>query len=110
MQFPSFPNVSFPPQCAANNGAVSKQGKRAALAGSTDEALLQRLGDVVQGMKDDFMVVHFRESCSYCRKYLSDEPRCRAPLQPCRPDFARIFTYIRLVAVVTTPIPSCVGG
>ena len=51
------------------------QGKRAAVAGSTDEALLARLGDVVQGMKDDFMVVHFRESCSYCRNYLSDEPR-----------------------------------
>ena len=52
------------------------QGKRAALAGSTDEALLGKLGEVIQGMKDDFMVVHFREPCSFCRKYLSDEPRC----------------------------------
>ncbi len=55
------------------------QGKRAAVAGSTDEALMGRLGEVIQGMKDDFMVVHFREPCSFCRKYLSDEPRCALP-------------------------------
>jgi hypothetical protein len=52
------------------------QGKRAPVAGSTDEALMARLGEVIQGMKEDFMVVHFREPCSFCRKYLSDEPRC----------------------------------
>lgn len=50
------------------------------MAGSTDEALMARLGEVIQGMKEDFMVVHFREPCSFCRKYLSDEPRCRGSL------------------------------
>lgn len=55
---------------------VVLQGKRAPVAGSTDEALMGRLGEVIQGMKEDFMVVHFREPCSFCRKYLSDEPRC----------------------------------
>lgn len=57
-------------------GALLPQGKRAPVAGSTDEALMTRLGEVIQGMKEDFMVVHFREPCSFCRKYLSDEPRC----------------------------------
>lgn len=62
----------------------SAKGKRSAVAGSVDEALLGKLGEVVQGMKDDFMVVHFRESCSYCRKYLSDEARYRHPNPPQR--------------------------
>ena len=57
-------------------GLLVLQGKRAPVAGSTDEALMARLGEVIQGMKEDFMVVHFREPCSFCRKYLSDEPRC----------------------------------
>ncbi len=65
-------HVRKPASIRACDGA---QGKRAPVAGTADEALMARLGEVIQGMKDDFMVVHFREPCSFCRKYLSDEPR-----------------------------------
>ncbi len=34
-----------------------------------------RLGEVIQGMKDDFIVVHLQEPCSLCREYISDAPR-----------------------------------
>jgi len=29
-----------------------------------------------QGMKEDFIVVHLREPCSFCRKYISGGLRC----------------------------------
>lgn len=44
-----------------------------------DEQVLGRLGDVIGGMKDDFIVVHLQEPCSLCREYISDAPRC-API------------------------------
>lgn len=72
--FPNFVSQSLL-ACLPSN---VMQGKRAPVAGSTDEALMARLGEVIQGMKEDFMVVHFREPCSFCRKYLSNEPRCGA--------------------------------
>ena len=40
-------------------------------AGTADEQLLGRLGDAIQGMKEDFIVVHLREPCSFCREYIS---------------------------------------
>ena len=33
---------------------------------------------VEQGMKEDFIVVHLREPCSFCRKYISGGLRCAA--------------------------------
>jgi E1A/CREB-binding protein len=39
---------------------------------STDEALLSRLGEILGGnMKEDFMVVHLQEPCSFCRKHVA---------------------------------------
>ena len=32
-----------------------------------------------QGMKEDFIVVHLREPCSFCRKYISGSLRCAPP-------------------------------
>ena len=50
------------------------QGKRYG-SGSVDEQVMGRLGEVIQGMKDDFIVVHLQEPCSLCREYISDAPR-----------------------------------
>lgn len=39
---------------------------------STDEALLSRLGEILGGnMKEDFMVVHLQEPCSFCRRHVA---------------------------------------
>ena len=54
------------------------QGKRYG-SGSVDEQVMGRLGEVIQGMKDDFIVVHLQEPCSLCREYISDAPRWAAP-------------------------------
>ena len=51
------------------------QGKRYG-SGSVDEQVMGRLGEVIGGMKDDFIVVHLQEPCSLCREYISDGPRC----------------------------------
>ena len=50
------------------------QGKRYG-SGSVDEQVMGRLGEVIQGMKDDFVVVHLQEPCSLCREYISDAAR-----------------------------------
>ena len=36
---------------------------------------MTKLGENIQGMKDDFIVVHLQEPCSFCREYISDAPR-----------------------------------
>ena len=53
---------------------VELQGKRYG-SGSVDEQVMGRLGEVIGGMKDDFIVVHLQEPCSLCREYISDGPR-----------------------------------
>ena len=56
--------------------AGDKKGKRyGSSLGSADEQLMQRLGDVIQGMKEDFIVVHLYHSCSFCRAYISADVR-----------------------------------
>ena len=57
----------------AARGKMSK-GKRSA-AGSVDEALMAKMGETIQGMKEDFIIVHLREPCSFCRKYISKSTR-----------------------------------
>lgn len=52
---------------AKARGKVSK-GKRY-LGSSADEQLMGRLNEVIHNMKDDFIVVHLHEPCSYCREY-----------------------------------------
>ena len=37
---------------------------------------MYRLGDVISSMREDFIVVHLAEPCSYCRSYISDAKRC----------------------------------
>ncbi len=37
---------------------------------------MAKLGETVQGMKEDFIVVHLQEPCSFCRCYISDQDRC----------------------------------
>lgn len=59
-----------------------KKGKRYGSLGSTDEQLMAKLGETVQGMKEDFIVVHLREPCSYCRSYISDSNRCGGCMFP----------------------------
>jgi E1A/CREB-binding protein len=62
---------------AGGNTALSRKaggskGKRyGAGPATTDEALLARLGDILGGnMKEDFMVVHLHEPCSFCRRHV----------------------------------------
>ena len=56
--------------------AAKGKGKRyGAGAGTTDEQLMGRLGETIQGMKEDFIVVHLQEPCSFCRTYISDANR-----------------------------------
>lgn len=50
------------------------QGKRYG-SGSEEEQIMGRLGEVIGGMKDDFIVVHLQEPCSLCREYISNGPR-----------------------------------
>ncbi|KAK9824572.1 hypothetical protein WJX72_011411 [[Myrmecia] bisecta] len=51
---------------------------------TTDEQLMGRLGEVIQGMKDDFIVVHLQEPCSFCREYISGGERHYHPAPPSR--------------------------
>ena len=57
--------------------AKGTKGKRygAGLA-SADAHVMTRIAEVIQGMKEDFIVVHLQEPCSFCRAYISDAPRC----------------------------------
>ena len=36
---------------------------------------MARLGDVINSMREDFIVVHLSEPCSYCRCYISGSNR-----------------------------------
>lgn len=65
---------------SAGGGALAKgrkggkDGKRSrVLAGaSPDEQLLARVGEAIQGMREDFIVAHLYESCSHCRAYVDN--------------------------------------
>lgn len=37
---------------------------------------MDKLGESLQSMKADFIVVHLQEPCSFCRQYISDGTRC----------------------------------
>ena len=49
---------------------------------SPGEHLLSKLGETIQGMKEDFIVVHFYESCSYCRSYIDNDTVYVHPAPP----------------------------
>lgn len=52
--------------------------------GSSDLAckVLERLGEIVSKMKDDFIVVHMYECCTHCRQYINDSTLYRYPIAP----------------------------
>lgn len=52
-----------------------KKGKRYGATGTTDEQLMGKLAETIHGMKEDFIVVHLQEPCSFCRSYISDSER-----------------------------------
>lgn len=58
---------------ALSRKAGGSKGKRyGAGPATTDEALLSRLGEILGGnMKEDFMVVHLQEPCSFCRTHVN---------------------------------------
>lgn len=66
--------VSVPLGFSTDRHVLELQGKRYG-SGSVDEQVMGRLGEVIGGMKDDFIVVHLQEPCSLCREYISDGPR-----------------------------------
>ncbi len=51
---------------------VCTQGKRYGLGpATTDDQLMERLGEILGGnMKEDFIVVHLQEVCTFCRKHV----------------------------------------
>ena len=56
--------------------AKGTKGKRyGSEPATTDSQLMDKLGDALQGMKADFIVVHLQEPCSFCRQYISDGTR-----------------------------------
>jgi len=57
---------------ALGRKAGGSKGKRYGTGpATTDEQLLGRLGEILGGnMKEDFMVVHLQEPCSFCRKHV----------------------------------------
>jgi hypothetical protein len=64
---------------------AGKESKRRLLSGApAHEALLSRLGDQLQGMKEDLIVAHLYESCSHCRAYVDGAPIWRHPAPPAR--------------------------
>lgn len=57
------------------SGGASRPGKKAKRCNpydNMDEYLMGKLGEVVHGMKDDFIVVHLQEACSYCRSHMCE--------------------------------------
>lgn len=57
--------------------AKGSKGKRyGSEPATTDSQLMDKLGDALQGMKADFIVVHLQEPCSFCRQYISEGTRC----------------------------------
>ena len=66
--------------------AKGTKGKRyGSEPATTDSQLMDKLGDALQGMKADFIVVHLQEPCSFCRQYISDGTRCVLAAFPCPP-------------------------
>ena len=56
---------------AASSSRPGKKAKRCCNPyDNMDEFLMSKLGEVVHNMKDDFIVVHLQEPCSYCRRYM----------------------------------------
>ena len=71
--------------------AKGTKGKRyGSEPATTDSQLMDKLGDTLQGMKADFIVVHLQEPCSFCRQYISDGTRSAPALVPSslHPDWA----------------------
>lgn len=64
---------------ALGRKAGGNKGKRYGTGpATTDEALLTRLAEILGGnMKEDFMVVHLQEPCSFCRKHVQGGPLFR---------------------------------
>ena len=57
--------------------AKGTKGKRyGSEPATTDSQLMEKLGESLQSMKADFIVVHLQEPCSFCRQYISDSTRC----------------------------------
>lgn len=46
------------------------------------EKVLGRLGETIQGMREDFIVAHLYENCSHCRCYIDDDVRYYHPNPP----------------------------
>ena len=58
------------------------KGKRFSGVGTVDNQVLGALGDAIQGMREDFLILHLQENCSYCRGYISGEDKFYHPNPP----------------------------
>lgn len=73
-----------------NNGSGNLSKSRKAMKGKRfgssnlplDQQLLAALGDAIQGMREDFIIVHLQEECTFCRTYISDDEKYFHPKPP----------------------------
>ncbi len=86
--------------------AKGTKGKRyGSEPATTDSQLMDKLGDALQGMKADFIVVHLQEPCSFCRQYISDGTRSAPAPAPSslHPDQALTGRYISTPSSPSSP-------
>jgi E1A/CREB-binding protein len=59
---------------AAAAGSGGSKGKRYGVGtGSIDELLMSKLGEILGGnMREDFIVVHMSEVCTFCRTHVTE--------------------------------------
>ncbi|KAK9866771.1 hypothetical protein WJX84_010523 [Apatococcus fuscideae] len=77
------PSKKMSKKAGKGSGKGNGKGKRYGLAGATaDEQILSRIGTTIHPMREDFIVVHLREPCTSCRRYISGEPKYFHPDPP----------------------------
>lgn len=87
----------------------SAKGKRYNSGVTTDEQLMNRLGEILGGnMKEDFIVVHLQEPCTFCRKHVNGGSLHRYHVPPSghplpKPPPERRFEGIKLESPTLAP-------
>eukprot|EP00884_Botryococcus_braunii_P009216 jgi/Botrbrau1/18296/Bobra.0179s0026.1 len=85
-------------QTKSGGRSKSTKGKRyGCTAMDVDGRIMQNMADAINNMKEDFIVVHLQEPCSFCRKYISGANRWFHPDPPSKVTRAdRTFEGINL--------------
>lgn len=68
----------------SKRGTVAKGGRSKGSKGKRygtttkdlDARIMRNMAEAINNMKEDFIVAHLQEPCSFCRKYISNDFRC----------------------------------